>query len=121
MKETMNRREFITGAASAVVGMACMWTARRVYGAEDAAKPARVRIGFLSDSHYANVDYAWAGDNRFFFASLAKMRAAVAKFNELKLDMAVEGGDMTDWSRACRITCRSRSEKQNRPFGLPLA
>lgn len=25
------------------------------------------------------------------------------------------------WSRACRITCRSRSEKQNRPFGLPLA
>ena len=73
--------------------------ARRVYGGEGEAKQERVRFGFLSDSHYANVDYAWSGDDRFFFASLAKMRAAVAKFNELKLDMAVEGGDMTDWSR----------------------
>ena len=95
----MKRREFITGVASAAVGMAGVWMARRVYGAECAAKLARVRLGFLSDSHYANVDYAWDGDDRFFFASLAKMRAAVAKFNELKLDMAVEGGDMTDWSR----------------------
>ncbi|MBQ3747559.1 MAG: hypothetical protein II863_09150 [Kiritimatiellae bacterium] len=33
----MNRREFITGVASAAVGMAGVWMARRVYGAECAA------------------------------------------------------------------------------------
>ena len=54
----MNRREFITSSASAAVGMAGVWMARRVYGAEGAAKQVRVRLGFLSDSHYANVDYA---------------------------------------------------------------
>ena len=58
----MNRRKFIIGSASAVAGLACVWTAQRVYGAEDATKPARVRLGYLSDSHYANVDYDWAGD-----------------------------------------------------------
>lgn len=90
----MNRREFV-----AALGASGAWTAMRAWGADDPARPVLVKVGFLSDPHYANVPYNWAGDNRFFSASLPKLNAAVAKFNELKLDLAIEGGDLADWSR----------------------
>lgn len=96
----LTRGAFVKGLSSAVAAAAADGWGAVVAHAPDAPKRrVLVRVGFLSDSHYANVALAWAGDNRYYSASLGKMRAAVAKFDSLGLDIAIEGGDLADWSR----------------------
>jgi len=94
MSSKMTRREF-----AAALGLTGAWTAMRVWGADDPSKSVLVKVGFVSDPHYSNVPYNWAGDDRYFSASLDKLKATVAKFNALGLDLAIEGGDLADWSR----------------------
>jgi alkaline phosphatase len=51
------------------------------------------RIGLLTDAHYADIP---AKGKRHYRDSLAKVRVAVAQFNEGKADFAVELGDFID-------------------------
>jgi predicted phosphodiesterase len=51
------------------------------------------RIGLLTDVHYADLDTAGA---RHYRDSLAKVRAAVARFKQAGVDFAVELGDLID-------------------------
>lgn len=60
--------------------------------AEATATPA-LRIGLLTDPHYADIP---AKGKRHYRESLGKVRAAVERFNEVKADFAVELGDFID-------------------------
>ena len=51
----MKRREFITGAASAAVGMAGVWMARRVYGAEHCRPTGELQAADISVDGCADV------------------------------------------------------------------
>lgn len=65
---------------------------RSAQAASPAAAPV-ARIGLLADAHYADIP---AKGKRHYHDSLAKVRTAVAQFNEGKADMAVELGDFID-------------------------
>jgi len=52
-----------------------------------------LRIGLLTDPHYADIP---TKGKRHYRDSLAKARAAVARFNEAKTDFVVELGDLID-------------------------
>lgn len=60
--------------------------------AEATAAPA-LRIGLLTDPHYADIP---AKGKRHYRESLGKVRTAVERFNEAKADFAVELGDYID-------------------------
>lgn len=85
----MSRREFATA-----LGLTGLWSATRLYGIAPSGLKTLVRVGFVSDSHYANFTNDWC--DRFNSGSCGLMKLAAAKFNELKLDMAFEGGDLID-------------------------
>ena len=61
--------------------------------AERTQAPPDIRLGLLTDLHYA--DLAPAGD-RHYRESLVKIREAVSRFDQLKIDRAVELGDFID-------------------------
>ena len=61
--------------------------------AERTQAPADIRLGLLTDLHYA--DLAPAGD-RHYRESLTKIREAISRFGELKIDRAIELGDFID-------------------------
>ena len=61
--------------------------------AERTQAPADIRLGLLTDLHYA--DLAPAGD-RHYRESLTKIREAISRFGELKIDQAIELGDFID-------------------------
>lgn len=98
------RRQFVAGGsvllAAGVAGAAFAGdddgTARGV-GGERESEPARdgagVRIGILTDLHYA--DKAPAG-TRHYRESEEKLREAVALFKEQKPDFLIELGDLVD-------------------------
>lgn len=60
--------------------------------AEATVTPA-LRIGLLTDPHYADIP---AKGKRHYRESLGKVRTAVERFNEAKADFAVELGDYID-------------------------
>ena len=68
------------------------WVAAAATADDAAAKPA-VRLGLLTDIHYADIP---AANNRYYRDSLAKVRTAVGQFNEAKLDGLVFLGDLVD-------------------------
>jgi len=61
--------------------------------AADAVSPPVLRIGLLTDPHYADIP---AKGKRHYRESLGKVRAAVERFNAAKADFAVELGDFID-------------------------
>ncbi len=60
---------------------------------EQTAAAPDIRLGLLTDLHYA--DLAPAGD-RHYRESLPKIREAITRFKEAKIDRAVELGDFID-------------------------
>lgn len=61
--------------------------------AEESRAEPTIKIGLLSDIHYADRDMHI---NRFYRESRAKMRESIDRFNELKPDFIVELGDLID-------------------------
>ncbi len=61
--------------------------------AADSASAPALRIGLLTDPHYADIP---AKGKRHYRESLGKVRTAVERFNEAKADFAVELGDFID-------------------------
>jgi alkaline phosphatase len=65
---------------------------RSCAAAQDESSPA-LRIGIVTDCHYADRD---RNGTRFYRESLDKLPEAIDKFNSFRLDMAVELGDFID-------------------------
>ena len=63
------------------------------FQAADSVSAPVLRIGLLTDSHYADIP---AKGKRHYRESLGKVRAAVARFSEAKANFAVELGDFID-------------------------
>ncbi|MCA9428173.1 MAG: metallophosphoesterase [Candidatus Omnitrophica bacterium] len=53
----------------------------------------RLRIGLVTDLHYADKD---PGGTRFYRESIAKFEECIRKFNDEKLDLTIELGDFVD-------------------------
>jgi alkaline phosphatase len=60
--------------------------------ADDKVGPA-LKIGLITDVHYANKE---AARNRYYRESLAKVEEGVNKFNAIKADFMVQMGDLID-------------------------
>ncbi|MEQ2007339.1 MAG: alkaline phosphatase [Limisphaerales bacterium] len=88
-KSTSTRRAFLQRGALVLAGAA---GGDHSLAADSATSPA-LRIGLLTDPHYADIP---AKGKRHYRESLGKVRAAVARFNEAKTDFAVELGDFID-------------------------
>ena len=87
------RRAFLRQGTLVLGGLAAGSLSRGVWAAaQEEARPA-LRMGILTDCHYAERDRS---GTRFYRESLTKLPEAVDKFNSLGLDMAVELGDFID-------------------------
>lgn len=83
------RRAFLQRGALVLAGASGLADS---LAADSVAAPA-LRIGLLTDPHYADIP---AKGKRHYRESLGKVRAAVERFNESKADFAVELGDFID-------------------------
>ena len=86
----MTRREFICAAGGTV-----MLTGFRLYGEEVPEGRPLVRCGLVTDLHYAALKPL---GHRHYGDSVRKLDEAVAVFNRLGLDFAIELGDFKDLS-----------------------
>lgn len=83
---TISRRAFIKMSSAT-----SMLLATKVQGATDSGD--RLRIGLITDIHYADLDTA---GSRHYRDSVTKVREAVQVFNEAKPDMVICLGDLID-------------------------
>lgn len=91
MNQTMNRRDFLQHT---LILAPMVLPAARSHAALRPEAPA-VRLGLLTDIHYANKPTA---GTRHYRDSIAKLGHAIAALNEHDLDFAVELGDFIDSS-----------------------
>lgn len=87
-KWTLSRRRFLGIAGTTAAGL--MLTPDLLAITND--KPV-LRFGMISDVHYADREPA---GNRFYRQSLAKMKEAVVRLNQEKIDFVIELGDFKD-------------------------
>jgi alkaline phosphatase len=80
----------MAGATGANWGLS--WVANAAAAEVAPEKPA-VRLGLLTDIHYADIP---AANNRYYRDSLAKVRTAIARFNDASLSTLVFLGDLVD-------------------------
>jgi len=88
------RRDFLQQSCCAAVGWGLSAWPRDASGAADAAvEPALVRIGLVTDLHYADKP---PGGSRHYRDSLAKLAAAGRQFVQAQTDVVIELGDFID-------------------------
>lgn len=83
----VERRRFLKASAFAIAGMSAPSQASR------AGEEPRLRLGIVTDAHYAN---APPKGERHYRESLAKMRECVEAMNRTKVQLLVELGDLKD-------------------------
>jgi len=89
----LNRRAFVRNGSLFLLGAGLgSSSAEGLFGAEADAKP-RVRIGLITDMHYA--DKAPAG-SRYYRETLGKLSEAAKQFEKDKPEFVVELGDLID-------------------------
>lgn len=89
---TTSRRRFLQTGSLLLAGSA-MGSARQLWAGEKGEVKPKLRVGLLTDVHYADRN---PGGSRFYRESLGKVREAVGKFKAAKIDLAVELGDFID-------------------------
>ena len=89
----LNRRTLLQNGSLLLATAATGSWRNLAEAAERTQEAADIRLGLLTDLHYA--DLAPAGD-RHYRESLVKIREAVSRFTELKIDRAIELGDFID-------------------------
>ena len=89
----ISRRAFVCDGTLFLLAAAGGSVARLVEAAEDAQKNRSLQIGLLTDLHYA--DKPSVG-SLCYRETIAKIREAVAKFSEVRVDFAIELGDLID-------------------------
>lgn len=93
---SINRRVFVQNGAIVMGGIGILGGSRFASVANSHAagpEPAALRVGLLTDCHYADRDTA---GSRHYRESLDKVGEAVRKLNGLKADLMVEMGDFID-------------------------
>jgi alkaline phosphatase len=85
---TMTRRRVLLTGSGALLLLAAGRDPREALAADPA-----VRVGLVTDVHYADAD---TRGTRHYRESLGKMREAAARMREGKVDLAVELGDIID-------------------------
>src|SRR5690606_9525269 len=90
---TVHRRVFLRNGSLILASAAAASVTQTQAWGEDAAAQPQLRVGLMTDIHYA--DRQPAG-SRYYRQSLSKLREAVAKFNEEKVPLAFELGDFID-------------------------
>ena len=124
------RRCFLAGVGSLAAGggvSGLLASGCRSLGiADDASPNSTVRLGIVSDLHYADIDSRpesalSAAGGRYFRESRRKLAEAVAVFNARKLDFAIELGDFKDDSggRERTIKCLEAIESEFAKFSGP--
>jgi predicted MPP superfamily phosphohydrolase len=95
--QSHSRRAFIRNGALLMAAASCANSrevlAEAVSADVGTAKKPLVRVGLVTDVHYADKDTA---GNRYYRESLDKMRECVDRFNKNRVDLAVELGDYID-------------------------
>lgn len=92
-KRHLGRRAFLRGT-TLMLGVGALGVPHPVRAqAENANGQKTVRIGLLTDTHYANRD---TRRNRYYRESLGKLRESIDRFNRLEPDFIVELGDFID-------------------------
>jgi hypothetical protein len=87
------RREFFERGALVLGSLAVSGLPGTLWAAGQDDAKAALRIGLITDCHYADRDRA---GTRFYRETLDKMPEAIDNFNSLGLDMAIELGDLID-------------------------
>ncbi len=88
-----SRRAFLRGG-TLVLGAAASFGSRpQTVAAEELAAKPDLRVGLITDCHYADRDPA---GSRHYRDSLKKVAEAVARFNDAQANLAVELGDFID-------------------------
>ncbi len=87
----IDRRAFLRDGALLLTGAAIASQTDRLWA--DTAAPPALRIGLLTDCHYADRD---ARGSRIYRESLSKIEEAVGVFNDQGAKLAVELGDFID-------------------------
>ena len=89
---SLSRRSFVKGS-SALLGLGVISTSNNLLAATEVT-PESISFGLVADAHYA--DIPTGSGNRCYRESLAKLRQAVANFNQRSLSFVVELGDLID-------------------------
>lgn len=84
----MGRRAFLGASALTLAGLGCESLA-----AQNVDSRAALRIGLLTDIHYADKEPA---NTRFYRQSIDKMNETVEHFNAANLNFVIELGDLID-------------------------
>ncbi|HOB76226.1 MAG TPA: metallophosphoesterase [Phycisphaerae bacterium] len=93
-RERISRRTALRRSSLFVAGAAGMaWPGCTHLRRRDARPQSPLRIGIVTDVHYADKDTL---RERHYRASLTKLAEAMAHFNELKADFVIELGDFID-------------------------
>jgi alkaline phosphatase len=85
---SLSRRDFLVGGTAAAV---TLFAGRAPAGHVE--KPGELKIGLITDIHYADAD---TRGSRHYRESISKMRDATAIFRREGIDLAVECGDLID-------------------------
>jgi alkaline phosphatase len=94
LTEKANRRDFLHQTCGAAVGVGLSrWSGGPTMAVGDEPASPLVRIGLVTDLHYADKP---PGGSRHYRDSLAKLAAAGQQFSESKTDLVVELGDFID-------------------------
>lgn len=114
-KWTLSRRRFLGIAGTTAAGL--MLTPDLLAITND--KPV-LRFGMISDVHYADREPA---GNRFYRQSLSKMKEAIDRLNQEKVDFVIELGDFKDQdvtpNEAQTVTYLAAIEKAFQQFNGP--
>lgn len=91
---TSDRRGFLQQTCCAAVGLGLNgWHGEAAVAADEEPEPALVRIGLVTDLHYADKP---PGGSRHYRDSLAKLAAAGRQFSQARTDLVIELGDFID-------------------------
>ena len=94
MAEHEDRRRFLQQTCCAAVGLGLnCWSGGPGLAADDEPATPLVRIGLVTDLHYADKP---PGGNRHYRDSLAKLAVAGQQFAKAKTDLVIELGDFID-------------------------
>jgi len=89
-----SRRSFLKQGTLLLAGLSAGGVrASEAWAAEGSAASAKLRLGVMTDIHYADRDPA---GSRYYRESLGKLREAVTRFNAEKVDVTIELGDFID-------------------------
>ena len=90
----IGRRALLKGGTLVLgAGLLCGTKSITLHAGGKDVLPSAVKIGLLTDVHYADRDMRI---NRFYRESAGKMRECIDRFNRLKPDFIVELGDLID-------------------------